>query len=752
MSSRPQQRHLEAFAVARSLLDDAAASRAAVIATWNDLERDDMFEVWLDITNDGHGELQAGSFLPEQAAATVSEHAAAFLTTVKDAMDAAVLATAQTVCAPLWPVDPEAHRMPLAGTPAEFDALVPDGQLLGLRPDQVRTLRELQPFTNGSPAAQFISLQMSHLTAALAALERGERLVCAWATHTGPEVRLPDGVTLSSLETASDGPLTSPRLLATIRVDPPQAIERVDVLPNVALDMILNVPPWPANMDDNFQARSSNLLIAARHLIEGLERSVSTPTFIQQYGRIDDLAPFTSSTVWKPVLFDSAEQEIEVREGLAQSDLNLASIRGDDGTYTLLRLDGEAVVGREIPDANPPEPAMALGPGTELAALDAAAEWGLPDFVFPAKTVDKGSGRRELGDGTILSGRRGISIQVKARDGATDSVIRESNWLRKKAGEGLRQAHGTIRQKLLDRTLTMTNLRGREIHTPSEGVEWVPVVILDHPGPPHDVIPDRERDKSGLILLRRDWEFLWNQLRSASAIVEYAHRVADDERVALGSEANRYFDLADKDERAEPTQLPGWLVDAGAAPTTGPTLPRDPVATTDTFGHGVFDRILDDIAATDFTGDEWTRLEILALIDRLWVGHRAELGRMLLRRIDHCSLAPADELRAQHRITFIDAGQLQLSFSVYSQFTGYHQQLFQSWALHRRQTFLQNSGATGPEYPWTVAVLLTPRPDGTRLWDTTVLATISGPAYDDEEYETIDRAFAQPGAADETVL
>jgi hypothetical protein len=125
---------------------------------------------------------------------------------------------------------------------------------------------------------------------------------------------------------------------------------------------------------------------------------------------------------------------------------------------------------------------------------------------------------------------------------------------------------------------------------------------------------------------------------------------------------------------------------------------------------------------------------------------------MLLRRIDHCYLAPAHDLRAQHRITFIDAGQLQLSFSVYSQFTGYHQQLFQTWALHRRETFLQNSGATGPEYPWTVAVLLTPRPDGTRLWDTTVLATNTGPAYDDEEYENIARAFAQPDATDETIL
>ena len=125
---------------------------------------------------------------------------------------------------------------------------------------------------------------------------------------------------------------------------------------------------------------------------------------------------------------------------------------------------------------------------------------------------------------------------------------------------------------------------------------------------------------------------------------------------------------------------------------------------------------------------------------------------MLLRRIDHCAIAPADELRAQHRLIYLDAGRLQLSFSVYSHFTGYHQQLFQTWALHRRQTFLQQSGATGPDYPWTVAVLLTPRLDGRRLWDTTVMATTAGPAYDDEDYETIGQTFSQADAADKTVF
>lgn len=184
---------------------------------------------------------------------------------------------------------------------------------------------------------------------------------------------------------------------------------------------------------------------------------------------------------------------------------------------------------------------------------------------------------------------------------------------------------------------------------------------------------------------------------------------------------------------------------------SGPRLPQEPVDTSDVVGHDVFHRILEDIAATDFTGDEQTRVEVLTLIDQVAVTHRAELGRTLLRRIDHCALAPADALLAQHRVVFIDHGRLHLAFSVYSQLTGHHRQLYETWLLLRRQGFLQLSGADGPDYPWSVGVLLTPRPDGQRLWDTTVFATNSGPAYDEDEFTRLEQLFAESKGRDPVI-
>lgn len=741
---------LEQYAPARARLKDAERARTELLAAWNGVDPDEALKAWVLTEPDGTGEMRAASYVTDTGGERLEEQATFFLRSVKTALDSAVHATATIVCTSFGPVEATLHTMPLTATAEEFAALIPEGRLLGLRPDQVRVLETFQPFATGGRSARLIASHMQHLAGALERLDRGERVVCGWATHTGPDLQTPEGATLLSFETEPDGPLAEPRALITFRVDPPDAAPGVRIRPNVALDPIFEAPPWPTELDDNLQARTVRILVIARHLVEALERSVSTPTFIQRYGRIDDVAPVTPAGVWRPVAFDSDEQKAEILEGLTGSDLNLASIRSDDGSYTLLRFESGQVVGREIPEATPPEPSMPLGTGTEVAALHAAGRWGLPDFVFCPLTIPKGSGVREIGDGSLISGSRGITLQVKARDGATVNLEREASWLQKKAGEGLRQAYGTIRM-LAKHDLTLTNLRDRDVPIPGDEIDWAPVVILDHPNPPAGVTPEREPQLKGLILTRRDWEFLWDQLRSVAAVIEYAHRVADDDRIKLGTEVTRYYDLADRDEHATPTPMEPWMAAVGADQISGPTLPRDPANTADTVGHSVFRQILSDIAATDFGGDELTRLEVLSLIDQSWVGHRAELGRTLLRRIDYCALAPADTLRAQHRITFVGGGQLQLSFSVYSHFTGHHRQIFEAWVLHRRQTFLQRSGVTGPEYPWTVAVLLTPRPEGDRLWDTTVLATNGEPAYDAETYAEIGAVFDQTNGQDEAI-
>jgi hypothetical protein len=736
----------QGFDSARQHLKAAREARGRLLRLWNDLPDHEVFEIRIDTQPDGAGELWASAWLPEDVAGLLQTCAQGILVSVKAAMDSAVWAAAQTVCNPICPVDPELHRMPLCRSRAEFDGLFAQGLLLGLRPDQVRTLQDLQPYQRGEKSRNLIGRTMLHLAEGLAAAERREELMCAWATNSAPKWYPPPGARLEFMEAETGGPLATPLRLARFRVSPPEAVTKVRVRPCVGFDPVLKVPPWSMNPDDNASARTRAMLVIAQHLIDGLERSVSAPELAQRYGGLGTLAPTGGDSLWTPVQFSSPQQDAEARAELGRSDLGLATYRDEAGVFALLRLDSDVLVAREIPEASPLPRCEVndLGRAAEESSLAAPAALGLPDFVFRAKIVRKGSGLREVGDGTLVSGGRGIALQVKARASATSNHERESKWLLKKAAEGLRQAHGTIRFVFMEPQLSLVNLRERTVSLRGDAIDWVPVVVLDHPSPPDRVAPNWGDGLRGLVLLRRDWEFLWRQLRSVAAVVDYVHRVAGSEPAALGRETERYFDLADKDARAHSEPLAPWMLETGPImQVSDPRLPSEPPDSRDSFGHEVFSMVLEDIAASDLSGDEETRLEVLAEIDRLPVAARAELGRTLMGRLDACALAQPDSLRAEHRIVLLDGGNLQLMFSVYSQLSGYHKELHKTWLLVRRQEYLRASLAEGPDYPWSVGVLLTPRFDGGRYWDTTVFATDGGPAFSQADYETLAHEFKQ---------
>lgn len=716
------------------------------------MRADEPFSAWVESPAPLVRELWC-SFEPGHALQREADEAmAAFLRDIKAALDACVLAAANAVCRPIGLVEPEVHQMPLVATPSEFDSLPVQGQLRGLRPDQVRSLRLLQPFSErlDAESTRTIARDMAHLAAGLKALSaweasQGERpLFTAWASEADPKPAIADGVRIDETEVDPAGPLNQPKRLARFTLHKDSAGASFAGDPNFSFDVILNSDPWPDDPDDNFSQRSHGLVVITRHLIEGLERSVSDPYRVDLLRALDQNIPEEKVDTWLPVAFSSSEEEADVRAAIGESDRSLATYLNGDGTLVYMRLAQNGIVtGREIAPARDLLDANQDGIAVEEATRAAAGRWGLRDLVLRPKVFAKGSGIRELGDGTILAGPRGISLQVKARGVTGDTPEKATTWMLKNAAHGLRQARGTIRTALLNPAVELTNLRGRTVTIRGSSVAWIPVVVIDHPNPtPTGVIPARDPKGPSVVLTRRDWEFLWDQLRSATAIVDYMHRVAEEkEPLELGAESNRYLDLAEKDAETPPGKLPDWIPETGASHTNLPLLPHDPAASADRFGHAIFQRILEDIANTDFTGDETDRIALLSHIDRVAVGARAELGRLLLRRLTRCAEAAPDGHRMDHRIMYIDQGSLQVTFTTMSQLTDYHQEIYRTWLLLRRQDFLKKSGALGPIYPWTVGVLLTPRPDGQRPWDTTTIATNGPPAYDAAEYARLTEAF-----------
>src|SRR5262249_44884605 len=132
--------------------------------------------------------------------------------------------------------------------------------------------------------------------------------------------------------------------------------------------------------------------------------------------------------------------------------------------------------------------------------------------------------------------------------------------------------------------------------------------------------------------------------------------------------------------------------------------------------HLLVRSIFEDIAVTPAPDvDEATRLVVLAELDRLPVGHRADIGRFLEEGLAKTVEAKADETVWRLRRFIGGLERVHLAFGVCSQFSQMHRDLFGWWVQLRHHEHCQVRGDSDFT---TVGVLLTPRRDGRRAFDT----------------------------------
>lgn len=310
-----------------------------------------------------------------------------------------------------------------------------------------------------------------------------------------------------------------------------------------------------------------------------------------------------------------------------------------DPEFQLIIETPTGVATRSIMPASLLAPERPRGPAAEEATRSAAAYWGLPDFVFRPTVQVRGARNRELGDVIVVAGDRGAVVQVKARaTSAARSPERERAWIHKTVAAGAKQATGTIRSLRYSERVTLANERGRRIVISTARVKWVPVVVIDHQGV-EDYVPTVD----AVVLVRRDWEFLFEQLKSTDAVLGYLHRVhTNGDPAAIGDEAIRYYQLAAADLKALPSQMDRRLADQGAKPVSVPLLPQEPVS------HGEIVRvILEDVATAPMTEslDQADVLATLAAIDSAPVAFRAELGETIVHWLHERAIADDDETK-----------------------------------------------------------------------------------------------------------
>jgi hypothetical protein len=404
---------------------------------------------------------------------------------------------------------------------------------------------------------------------------------------------------------------------------------------------------------------------------------------------------------------------------------------------------------RRIPPAMPLPADVEPGIGAEKAAHTAAATWGLPDFVFRSSLTRKGSGQRELGDRLLLNGKRGAVIQIKSRTVKPKGDTEERAWIQKVTKKAMSQAKGTVRMLRLQ-AADMVNGRGTTLSVSGDTYEWMAVSLLDHDHVPDGTVPAFEAiGMPALTLTRRDWDFLFDQLRSTTAVLDYLFRVAAEPAIALGDEPVRYYELAAADAAAPPEDIDTELVGPGGRQFSTPLLPQVPAGAGQTNAHLVIRAVLEDVATSMLRDaiSESDRLTVLADLDRLPVGMREEWGHLLLDMLDDVEQAPDGHMkwRARRQLHTDADGDRQMLFVCATRFDKYVEAGLGNYVMLRHHQVGERTGR--PESLCSVGVMLTPNDSGKRPWDTTLVRVLGPSHLTPEEVSEFGKLWPEGGNA-----
>ena len=186
------------------------------------------------------------------------------------------------------------------------------------------------------------------------------------------------------------------------------------------------------------------------------------------------------------------------------------------------------------------------GTAAEEGARRLAADLGVKDFVYEPDTIPKGQATREVSDGMLIVGDRGLILQTKARDpGSADDDAKLRNWATRTVRKAVGQVRGT-RNTLESQRVRLRSLRGHE-RTLEAPHSWPGVVLLSLDRVPSGLNVNIEDDRT-VVMTLSDWYALNHMVLSTSGVIDYVERVIQGSvSIALGDEISRYQEYARAD-------------------------------------------------------------------------------------------------------------------------------------------------------------------------------------------------------------
>ncbi len=305
----------------------------------------------------------------------------------------------------------------------------------------------------------------------------------------------------------------------------------------------------------------------------------------------------------------------------------------------------------------PVNPADSYSDLVEREVTVATALSGQPDFTYPAQTIRKSGGVRELGDTLMWVGSRLLILSTKSREpsaASSDSSEKAAAWLRKATKKAKAQIRGVRRTLRTIDGLTLQSERGVPVPFRSEAVTEIHgVIVVQHPGLAGTQVAPLA-DPPGFIVAAPDWGSLTAEIGSTAGILDYVTQRSalglaqplGAEMEVLGLIAAAEYSGVDSAEFHETPQ--GLLAPTGSWAAFRAQYPESVLGSqpSDRLGF-LIDIILDgmhhmapEFSDTQDPHDYLMMAEILDSIPRRW---RGRLGRQILEK--------ATEAREQDQMT-----------------------------------------------------------------------------------------------------
>ncbi len=153
-ASREEPDMADSYAVCWEGIEEATRLRAEFAAAWERFLDGEPYEFDLTTEPDGTGAMSVRVDWRDDVVAGLSGNVAGLAAALRAALDDAVRVTARLLTGQTAADHSPGPHFPICVDEDDFDSCIDAGALRGLRPDQARLVRSLQPFVESMPAGR----------------------------------------------------------------------------------------------------------------------------------------------------------------------------------------------------------------------------------------------------------------------------------------------------------------------------------------------------------------------------------------------------------------------------------------------------------------------------------------------------------------------------------------------------------------------------------------------------------------------